>query len=415
MSDQPDFLGDAEAAPASSPASTSPLPPPGRVKNGVRNRIVIFGGILLVCVFLAYTGFMRAKSATQPEQLPADVKGVEALPPPGQMQEGSTALASSPQYQEMQHDVDLERIKKAEAEGRSAFATADMLSPSPASAAASAAPQPQQPMDPAMRAELERARAAELQAYAQREAQLMAKAQQFMIERREAWAPRGTEIIGFGDRSMIVSTAAAATLPSAAQTTATAAQATTGQKPVTLIEAGTLVSAITVNKVNTDVLAPVVAKIVSGKFAGATLIGNPTRAGEVAKIDFTTISIPGYPNSMPVSAFSLDAETLEAGVATSVDRKWFAKYFLRPTAAAVAAVGEAAKTAGSTTTINVVGGTTSTNPPLDGKRIGQIMGGAVGEQVAKDLTADSTDPTVRVGSKVVIGVIFTSDVVYTPK
>lgn len=416
-----DFADEAENAPAQTARPAVP-PKEGLMDNrALRNRLVILGGVFLVVVVVAYGTLMRTRSAA--DQLPEEVKGVRELPPPGQAVNGETALASSPLYAGVLKDVNDQRLDAAEADGRSGMPLADTLGPvqpTPPAATPSAPPERYNP-NQLNQADYQRWQQQQMQAAQMREQQMneyMKSIQAFMKERRDSWAPKGSDMVTYGDGRSTVAEAkpAGAEVMTVSAATAQPAASPQGQQaaPVTLIAAGTMVSAVTFNRINTDLIAPVVATIVSGRYAGAKLIGTPARAGEVAKIDFKTISIPGAGTSLPIQAISLDAQTLEAGVATSVDRKILAKYVLRPLAGAAAAVGEVAKSAGSTT-VNVNGATSSTNAELDDRRVRQIMLGAVGEQAAADLSADSLDPTVRVADKTVIGVLFTADVIYTPQ
>ena len=419
-----DLEGDAEESPVNATASreSDAKKPSLKDNRALRNRLVIIGGIVAVVAVVAYGTFMRTRSVS--EQIPEEVKGVQALPTPGQAQVGETALASSPLYAGVMKDVNEERLNEAEQQGRSGLPLADTLSPVAASQPTTGASAPAQQQTPVAinQADYQRWQQQQVQEAQMRQQQMneyMKSIQAFMKDRREAWAPTGSsEIVVYGEERSTVAAAkpAGAGMMNVADTAPRAASTDQSQQgaPVTLIPAGTMVSAVTFNRINTDLIAPVVATIVSGKYAGSNLIGLPTRVGEVAKVDFKSISIPGAGTSLPVQAISLDAQTLEAGVATSVDRKLLAKYLLRPLAGAAAAVGEVAKNAGSTT-INVSGATSTTNAELDDRRVRQIMLGAVGEQAAADLSADSLDPTVRVADKTVIGVLFTADVIYTPQ
>lgn len=401
----------AEADPTIAPPPTAPRASAGN-KRALRNKIVLLGGVVAVVLIVGVSVVTRTRTTSQ--SLPAEVKGVQELPPPGEMVQGETALASSPLYSNVISTVNKERLDEAERAGRSGMPLADTIRPaSPAGSAASAGAGPGQEAAQANQsAQAAQLTQADLQARQQALVAQMNQIQKFMGDRRDAWAPKGTAMITVTDGSTV-----AASQTAARPTTAAAPGADPGssapKNQVTLIPAGTLLSAVTVNQVNTDLTVPLVATIASGQFAGAKIIGSPERVGDVAKIEFTTMSLPGYGTSVPIKAYSLDESTLEGGVATSVDRKLFAKYLLRPAAAAVAAVGAAAKNAG-TTTVNINGATTQTTGELTNKRARQIMTGALGEQASKDMTAESTDPTVHVARRTVIGVIFVSDVTYTP-
>lgn len=388
-----------------------------------RNHILIVGSILAV---VALAGVAVMRRASKAESIPADARGVSALPAAGQMDKGPTALSDSPAYKAVLDDVSAQRVTTAEAAGKSAFPlSATLRAPEAGSpndphlsgtaamygdAAASSA-QRQAQIQTQMREAQEAAtrRQAEEQRLQVQFGEQVNLVTKFINERQAAWAPRGTDLISYGERSTLPGAKATDSKSQTALAVAAAGSAPAGK---VLIAAGTLVSAVTVNRVSTDVKAPVVATIVSGPFAGAKLIGSEVRQGELAKIDFTTMSIPGVGASVPVQAFTLDAESMIAGVATEVDRKLFTRYLLAPAAAAISAVGTAAMTAGTAITSAV---STTTTIPLGPRQAALIAGGALAGQVTKEIAAQGTDPTVYVASKTVVGVMFVADVVYTQK
>jgi len=52
---------------------------------------------------------------------------------------------------------------------------------------------------------------------------------------------------------------------------------------------------------------------------------------------------------------------------------------------------------------------------LTSKRINGVAVGAAAETFSKDVSSMNTDPTVRIAPGTIIGVVFTRDVVYTPR
>ena len=183
---------------------------------------------------------------------------------------------------------------------------------------------------------------------------------------------------------------------------------------VTLIGAGVIESARLDMGANTDVGGDFVATLLTGKWAGAKLIGSVQRRGELAALTVRTMSMPAQGVSVPATAVILDSETAEGGTATDVDRKLFVKYGIKPLAAGFSAVAEVLKNAGTTVVVN--GSTaTTTQPELTGKQTGQLIAGAAAQQVSSDANALDTTPTVRVKRGAIVGVFFTQDVLYTPQ
>ncbi len=183
---------------------------------------------------------------------------------------------------------------------------------------------------------------------------------------------------------------------------------------VTMIAAGKVESVRIDTAVNSDLGGEFVATLLTGPYAGARLIGSAERAGTMVKPKFTVMSLPSTGVSVQIQALGLDAQTLENGTATDVDRKLFIKYGVQPVAAALSALGQAIAQSGSTTVIN--GDTTiTTNPELDPRRINGIAVGAAAQALSKDANALNTTPTVRVAPGTIIGVVFTRDVVYNAR
>ncbi|MCZ8255033.1 MAG: DotG/IcmE/VirB10 family protein [Polaromonas sp.] len=191
--------------------------------------------------------------------------------------------------------------------------------------------------------------------------------------------------------------------------------ATTGanNSGVTLISAGEIEAARLDVAVNTDVSTEWVGTVLTGKYAGAKVIGTVERRGTLAHLAVNTLSFPAQRQSVPAAAVALDANTLEAGNATDVDRKLFVRYGVKPLAAGFAAVAQYLQSAGTTVVVN--GATVSqTVPELTTKRAGQLVAGSAAQQIANDTTAMDTTPTVRVARGTVIGIFFLKPVVYTP-
>jgi hypothetical protein len=195
---------------------------------------------------------------------------------------------------------------------------------------------------------------------------------------------------------------------------ATLAPSSTAPQAYTLVSAGEIHAALLETAVDTDTSDTVLATLViPGPLNGAKLVGAVRRQGTVAKIQFSLLSMPGSGISFPVNAFALDADTTATGVATEVDRKLFLKYGIKPMAAAIAAVGQAAMRAGTTIVSNAAG-TTIVQDPLNASQLRNVAAGSLAGQISQDVNMLDTQPTVRVAKGTLMGIAFSQDAVYTP-
>lgn len=184
------------------------------------------------------------------------------------------------------------------------------------------------------------------------------------------------------------------------------------EQGVTLVSAGEIEAARLDIAVNTDVSTEWVGTLLTGRYAGAKVIGSVERRGVLAHMVVNTLSFPAQRQSVAASAVAIDANTYEAGNATDVDRKLFVRYGVKPLAAGFAAVAQYLQSAGTTVVVNG-SAVSQTVPGLTSKRAGQLVAGSAAQQIANDTTAMDTTPTVRVARGTVIGIFFLKPVVYT--
>jgi len=230
--------------------------------------------------------------------------------------------------------------------------------------------------------------------------------------------PSGAEQFNFGDGSAAQSLPrqgiagpyggpdSARPVPAPAQTAA----AFQGAVPqATIIDAGTIEAGEMLTAVNTERGRKFAVRLVTGRYAGAVLVGEYKRSGDVADGTLSQITIPGYGGPLPTSAEILNPDTLEAGYATDVDRKLILKYGVKPIASGFAAVADYLRNSGNTVITN---GTTtiSTQPELTGKRAAQIVGSAAAQAVVNDTNALDTTPVARIAARTIVGVFFTDSV-----
>lgn len=159
---------------------------------------------------------------------------------------------------------------------------------------------------------------------------------------------------------------------------------------------------------------PAVATILTGDFKGSTLSGvyakNDNNDTLVAKFD--SMALKDYNVSVPVRAqsYNIDDATKQ-GIASSVDHHYLTKYVLQPSAAALAAIGNALGRPQTTVNIGSSSTVTSTNP-ITNSDAAAIGVGAAATQFQTDMNAQSTASTVVVNANAVAGVVFLQDVVY---
>lgn len=447
-----DLYGDEEGAPAhrvgNGPAAE---PEPSKMqnvaalgKNPKTSRVIIATAAAVAVVGgLAAVGVM-SRNHQAPAPTPAAISGASVgAAPTGLSDDPNAALANSAQYKGIVAGTEQERTKQAQAKGLSTQPLAETVDASlkkvgtPAEEAASAA-EAQRRAEQA--AAVERARAAASQAQQQQAGGVQGTQpgqqdpayQQMMTNAQSAVAAlisprsRGTGIYSMADPQQAQKGGAGGVQQVALQQGAGQAGAAgrgaaaptpssvSSPEQLTLISAGIIESARIDVAINTDIGGDFGATLLTGKYAGAKLIGASSRKGDLAAGSIRMLSLPGQGVSVPVSAVILDAETGEGATATDVDRKLLVKYGIKPIASGFAAVADYLKNSG--TTVVVDGQTvTSTQPELTNKRAGQIVVGSAAQQVSNDANALDTTPTARVRRGAIVGVFFTQDVVYTPK
>jgi hypothetical protein len=413
-------------------------------KNPKTSRVIIatVGAVVLVGSIAVIGIVSKNKRAEAPP--PAELSGAAVGSTPALGEDRSAALADSAQYKDIVAAASKERSKTALENGESAQPLAATIestlkaAPTPAEAAASAAKAEEVRLQ---QQALEQAKAQALaaqqmqaqqqqQGYQQQNPQGDQVYQQQLTNAQAAMAQlmapraRGSQVYGLVDAQTTggglqqvslqgggAGQAGTAGGASSGSSTATAAAAA---GHVTLIGAGIIESARMDMGANTDVGGDFVATLLTGKWAGAKLIGSVQRRGELAAMTVRTMSLPAQGVSVPATAVILDPETAEGGTATDVDRKLFIKYGVKPLAAGFAAVADYLKNSGTTVVVNGETVTTS-QPELTNKKAGQIVAGSAAQQVSADANALDTTPTVRVRRGAIVGVFFTQDVLYSPK
>ena len=176
---------------------------------------------------------------------------------------------------------------------------------------------------------------------------------------------------------------------------------------------GTVLYAEMVSEANSDAPGPVLAKILQGNLAGATLIGSFKIAQNALVIDFkkmTVVDIRGgqkVARTVDVEAYAVDTDKLGTALATDVDRHLFQKVAITAASSFVQGLGNAVGQSGATVSRDTTG-TTIAYPTLDTKQQLIVAGGQTAGQVGNILTREfgNVPTTVKVRSGTPIGILF---------
>ncbi len=176
------------------------------------------------------------------------------------------------------------------------------------------------------------------------------------------------------------------------------------------VRAGSIVPAVMLTAINSDEPGPVLAQIVTGPLKGARLIGQMVSSDQRVVVQFSSLSIPGASQTFSISSFAVDPDTSRTGLATDVNNHYFLRYGLGLAAAFISGYGEAVQNAGSTTTTNAFGGTTTIMGDMTHKQIAESAFGKVGQKLGSELDKETNRaPTVTVASGTSVGVLFMAD------
>jgi intracellular multiplication protein IcmE len=203
--------------------------------------------------------------------------------------------------------------------------------------------------------------------------------------------------------------AAAQTAPAAVQVAA----ADTKSK-VKLPLAGKILYAQMVSRANSDSPGPVLAKIVQGEYAGATLIGSFQKAQDSLIISFDRMTVETTRDgeeineTVAIKSVAVSTDYIGTGLATSVDRHMFQKIAIGFTSAFAQGLGEAVSQNGQTSYNTSNGTITTSNDKLDTKEELTAAGGKAVAQTGSILMDEfgRRPTTIIVEGGTPIGVLF---------
>ena len=102
--------------------------------------------------------------------------------------------------------------------------------------------------------------------------------------------------------------------------------ATSGSEDI-MFKAGDVLFAVIDTAINSDQPnTPVLARIVTGPYRNAKLLGTFTREEDKLVIKFNTLALKNRPSSIPINAYAIDQRTAQTAMATNVDHHYLMRY-----------------------------------------------------------------------------------------
>ncbi|WP_415583163.1 TrbI/VirB10 family protein, partial [Legionella steigerwaltii] len=246
----------------------------------------------------------------------------------------------------------------------------------------------------------------------QKSSEMLAAANQLINEWKSV--PAQTYTAGKEEEKGPAAAAVAAAGPGGTAVTETTSTSVT---QVNMIKTGDILFAVIDTAVNSDEPGPILASIVSGRLKGAKLIGSfnlPSNANKMV-ITFNTMSIPGAPRTIPISAYAIDPNTARTALSSKTNHHYLLRYGSLFASSFLEGFGNAFQSANTTVTIGGTGGGNNVTvangvgrSTLENAVIGLATVGKTWGQQAQVLF--NTPTTVEVYSGTPVGVLFTQDV-----
>lgn len=184
-----------------------------------------------------------------------------------------------------------------------------------------------------------------------------------------------------------------------------------------VIKVGDVMFAVMDTSVDSDEPGPILATIVSGSLKGSKLIGSfnlPSNADKMV-ISFNSLSMPGAPKTISISAFAIDPDTARTALASETNHHYMSRYGALFASTFLEGFGNAFQSANTTVTVGGAGDASSTTvqsgigrSAMENAVIGLANVGKAWGQVAQQNMSRPT--TVQIFSGTGIGVLFTQDI-----
>ena len=192
---------------------------------------------------------------------------------------------------------------------------------------------------------------------------------------------------------------------------------TSAESPV-LIKAGDIQFAVLNTAINSDEPGPVMATVVMGPYKGAKLLGSlgsakalpGTNGAEAVVIRFNIMSLASLNRSISISAVAIDPDTARTALASDVDHHYLLRYGSLFASSFLEGYGDAAQQAGSSVTQNSDGGLFTTYPDADPRREVASGFGQLGQSWGQQLGQTFNRPnTITVNAGIGMGILFLTD------
>ena len=207
----------------------------------------------------------------------------------------------------------------------------------------------------------------------------------------------------------------ASTVPGASQaqtpTSANTPSQTIGGIPLPL--PGTIIYGEMIGEANSDVPGTVLARVLQGPLAGATMIGSFSAQRDTLVVKFSTMSLgtsadgDDINKSISVNAVAVDSRTISPGVATDVDHHFLVNVGFTAAAAFAQGFGQAIGQSGGTVSSGAYGYQV-TNPTTSIKQqlfqAGGTAAGAAGQSLAQ--TYGNRPVTIKIAAGTPVGILF---------
>ncbi len=183
-----------------------------------------------------------------------------------------------------------------------------------------------------------------------------------------------------------------------------------------ILKMGTILFAVLKTSINSDEPGPVLATIVTGKYAGAQIIGTLKRQKEKLLLTFDHMTYKDWPNSIKINAVAIDADTARTALASDVNHHYLSRYASLFASSFISGYGQATENSGNSSTSRADGSTTSSTSEYNTKDKIEIGLGEVAKQLSVEAKKNFTrPPTVTVNSGVGFGLLFKQDVMLDTK
>lgn len=160
-----------------------------------------------------------------------------------------------------------------------------------------------------------------------------------------------------------------------------------------LIRAGTTYVTQLISEVNTDEGVEVLARIASGPYKDAKLIGTVRQANKNVQFVFNRL-IPKKGDELKIEAVAREIGTNKMGMADEIKTHTFKRYAGMVLASGMKGYGEAWSDLGTTTSTSI--GTVQTKTKPNDKEIAGSIIGEMGESVSQDIMRHSVQPTTYI-------------------